>query len=130
MVQAGLSALVQLLGDLGMIELKQDVLCLLANAANPWLHYLAAISASGHQAEDKVRGCFHRLMSNLVAVLHVGRTGARADVVISAARALTVALDHRDLSHLLSTQLVDWLNAFWVSTAHLLQVISCELAGA
>jgi len=117
-VQAGLSALVRLLGDCGMMELKNDVLCLLANAANPWQHYLSEISASGQHAEDQVRESFHGLISNLVAVLHVGHTRERADVVKSVAIALTVALDHRDLSHVLSTQLVDWLNNFWASTLH------------
>jgi hypothetical protein len=117
-VQAGLSALVRLLGDCGMMELKNDVLCLLANAANPWQHYLSEISASGQHAEDQVRDSFHQLISNLVAVLHVGHTRGRADVVKSVASALTVALDHRDLSHVLSTQLVDWLNNFWASTSH------------
>jgi hypothetical protein len=117
-VQAGLSALVRLLGDCGMMELKNDVLCLLANAANPWQHYLSDISASGQHAEDQVRESFHQLIDNLVAVLHVGHSRGRADVVKSVASALTVALDHRDLSHVLSTQLVDWLNNFWASTWH------------
>jgi hypothetical protein len=52
-----------------------------------------------------------------VGILQDTHTCARADAIISAANALTVALDNRDLSHILSTPLLSVLQSFWTGAA-------------
>jgi hypothetical protein len=52
-----------------------------------------------------------------VGILQDTHACARGDAIISAANALTVALDTRDLSHILSTPLLSVLQSFWTGAA-------------
>lgn len=130
-MQVGLNALVTLLSGPRVVwrmgELEQDVLRLVANAADPRHHYLSHISSCGTQIEARVRRGFHNLVDSLVEML--GRAGisarwgdaplqtpANSDVIVAAATALTMAYDHGDLSYIMSTRLVHVLSSLWTDS--------------
>ena len=126
-MQVGLDALVDLLKPRAlwrMHELKKDVLTLLGSVADPRHHYLSRIRSCGQRCETCVRRSFYKLVDSLVDILLCAaqrrdvplQTPDNCGAIVATANALTMAFDHRDLSYIMSTRLVQVLSSLWTDT--------------